>query len=498
MDYPETEKDIPKEGEIMEKPPRVRFAPSPTGLLHVGNARTALFNFLFARQQGGAFILRLEDTDAERSTPEAERTILEDLRWLGLDWDEGPEKPGEFGPYRQSERLEIYRRFANDLLEKGKAYRCYCTPEELEEKRKRFLAKGIPPKYDGRCRNLSPEEERALAAEGRPASLRFKVEARRVEFEDLVKGRVSYDALGIGDFIILRSDGIAPYNFAVVVDDALMKVTHVIRGEDHLTNTPRQILLSQALGFSPPKFGHLSMILGPDRSPLSKRHGATAVSHFREEGYLPQGLVNYLALLGWSSEDHQEIFGVEELIHKFSLKRVSRSSAIFDFDKLKWVNRAHMKALGAERILPRVSPFLKKAGIPVEEKSGDWVCASLDLFLGEADTLAALAEETKVFFDQGFSLESGAREVVAKKENQKVLQGFLEELSGVEEFTAERFKPFMASLGKRVERSGRGLYLPLRVALTGKTHGPELDRVLAVLGKERARQRVASALEKVE
>jgi nondiscriminating glutamyl-tRNA synthetase len=498
MDHPATEKVIPKEGQGMEKPPRVRFAPSPTGLLHVGNARTALFNFLLARQQGGTFILRMEDTDVERSTPEAEKAILEDLRWLGLDWDEGPEKPGEYGPYRQSERLEIYRRLATELLEKGKVYRCYCTPEELEEKRKRLLSRGIPPKYDGRCRNLSPEEEKALAESGRPASLRFKVEARRVEFEDLVKGRVSFDALGIGDFIILRSDGIAPYNFAVVVDDELMGVTHVLRGEDHLTNTPRQILLYQALGFSPPKFGHLSMILGPDRSPLSKRHGATAVSHFREEGYLPEALVNYLALLGWSSEDSQEILGVEELIKKFSLKRVSRSSAIFNFDKLKWVNRAHMKALGAEKIVPWVVPFLKKAGIPVEEKSGDWVRASVEPFLEEADTLAALAEETRIFFDEGFSLESGAQEVLAKKENQKVLQGFLEELPGVEEFTPENFKPFMVSLGKRVERSGRGLYLPLRMALTGKSHGPELDKILAVLGKERSRQRVATALKKME
>ncbi|MCX5907732.1 MAG: glutamate--tRNA ligase, partial [Deltaproteobacteria bacterium] len=469
MDHQETEKVLPKEGQAMEKPTRVRFAPSPTGLLHVGNARTALFNYLFARQQGGTFILRLEDTDAERSTREAEATILEDLHWLGLDWDEGPEKPGAYGPYRQSERLEIYRRFANELLEKGKVYRCYCTPEELEEKRKRFLARGVPPKYDGRCRNLMAEEEKALVAEGRRASLRFKVEARRVEFEDLVKGRVSFDGLGIGDFIVLRSDGGAPYNFAAVVDDELMQVSHVIRGEDHLTNTPRQILLYQALGFPLPRFAHLSMILGPDRSPLSKRHGATAVAHFREEGYLPQALVNYLAMLGWSSEDGQEIFEIGEMVKKFSLKRVSRSSAIFDFDKLNWVNRAHLKALGGEKIVPLASPFLKKAGIPVEEKTGESIRASLEPFLEEANTLAQLAEEAKIFFDEGFLLESSAQEVLAKKENQKVLQGFIEELKAVEEFTPEKFKPFVTRLGKRVERSGQGLYLPLRVALTGKT-----------------------------
>lgn len=236
----------------MEERIRVRFAPSPTGLLHVGNARTALFNFLFARQKGGTFIVRLEDTDLERSTIEAESAILQDLRWLGLDWDEGPGQPGAYGPYRQSERLGVYRRYAGELLEKGKAYRCYCTLEELEEKRKRSLAKGIPPLYDGHCRNLTPEEEQALSAAGRPASLRFKVEARTIEFQDLVKGRVSFDGQRIGDFIILRSDGGAPYNFAVVVDDGLMAITHVIRGEDHLTNTPRQLLLYKTLGFLPP------------------------------------------------------------------------------------------------------------------------------------------------------------------------------------------------------------------------------------------------------
>ncbi len=300
----------------MEEQIRVRFAPSPTGLLHVGNARTALFNFLFARQMKGTFILRLEDTDAERSTAEAEKAILEDLRWLGLDWDEGPDRNGDFGPYRQSERLEIYRRYAQDILEKGQAYRCYCTPEELEEKRKRFLARGIPPKYDGRCRHLTPEEERSFMEAGRPASLRFLVQARRVDFEDLVKGRMSFDGHGIGDFTLLRSDGTATYNFAVVVDDALMQVTHVIRGEDHLTNTSRQVLLYQTLGFPLPKFAHLSMILGPDRSPLSKRHGATSVAHFREEGILTGALANYLALLGWSAEDGQEIFDLEELTKK--------------------------------------------------------------------------------------------------------------------------------------------------------------------------------------
>ncbi len=480
----------------MEEGLRVRFAPSPSGLLHVGNARTALFNFLFARKMGGAFLLRLEDTDVERSTPEAEKTILEDLHWLSLDWDEGPGRPGNYGPYRQSERLEIYRRYALQLLEKGQAYRCYCTMEELEEKRKRSLAKGVPPRYDGHCRHLKPEEERALAAGGRRASLRFKVEARTVEFEDLVKGRVSFDGQGIGDFIILRSDGLAPYNFAVVVDDRLMEITHVIRGEDHLTNTARQLILYKALGISAPKFAHLPMILGPDRTPLSKRHGATAVAHFREEGYLPEALVNYLALLGWTSEDGREIFTLEELAQRFSLERVSRSSAVFDFEKLKWVNRAHLKGLHGRRVLELAGPFLQRSGINVAEKKEPWLTAVLEAVWDEVDTLSQLPDRLKIFFDEGWTMESEAERLLAEEENRKVVRGLEEELKTVEEVTPENYGPLLSSLAKRIGLSGRNLYMPLRAALTGKTRGPELQKVFILLGKEQALKRAQSALQR--
>jgi nondiscriminating glutamyl-tRNA synthetase len=480
----------------MEPRIRVRFAPSPTGLLHVGNARTALFNYLFARKMGGTFILRLEDTDVERSTAEAEKTILEDLRWLGLDWDEGPGRPGQHGPYRQSERREIYRRYAFQLQEKGHAYPCYCTPEELEEKRKRSLAKGVPPKYDGRCRNLRPEEAQTLSAAGRPASLRFRVDVRSVEFEDLVKGRVSFDGQGIGDFIILRSDGLAPYNFAVVVDDGLMEISHVIRGEDHLTNTARQLILYQALDFPPPKFAHLPLILGPDRAPLSKRHGATAVAHFREEGYLPEALVNYLSLLGWSSEDGQEIFSLEDLARVFSLARISRSSAIFDFEKLKWVNRAHMKGLSGRKSLELAWPFLQKSGINMEGRNEPWLAAALEAVWAEVDTLSQLADRLKIFFDEGWSLEPEAEQLLAREENRKVVQGLEEELRGVEEVNSDNYRKILSSLGKRVGLSGRGLYMPLRAALTGKTRGPELEKVFILLGKEKALQRAESALQR--
>ena len=469
----------------MEERVRVRFAPSPTGQLHVGNARTALYNFLFARKMDGTFVLRLEDTDLERSTEEAERAILEDLTWLGLEWDEGPNRPGAYGPYRQSERLELYRRHAQILLEKGEAYRCYCTPEVLEEKRNRAIARGIPPKYDGCCRYLSEEEERVWVESGRPFSLRYRVDARNILFEDLVKNRMSFDGQKIGDFVILRSDGVAPYNFAVVIDDALMEITHGIRGEDHLANTARQILLYKALGFNPPKFAHLSMILGPDRSPLSKRHGATAVDYFREEGYLPEALVNYLALLGWSAEDGQEIFKLEDLVQRFSLKRVSRSSAVFDLDKLKWVNRAHLKVLSGEEALLRALPFLRQQ-------------EALEAVWGEVDTLRQLPEKLRLFIKDEISLHPEAEHLLAKKESQRVLRGFAEELSTVEKLTSENSVQMLAALGKKLKITGRDLYLPVRVAVTGQTHGPELEKIFVLLGKDRLVRRVEAVMQRGE
>jgi nondiscriminating glutamyl-tRNA synthetase len=476
---------------------RVRFAPSPTGLLHVGNARTALFNFLFARQRGGAFILRLEDTDRERSTAEAEKAILEDLRWIGLEWDEGPDHPGARGPYRQSERGETYRRYAEDLLKNGLAYRCYCTPEELEEKRKFSLAKGIPPMYDGRCRHLKPEEEQTLIQSGRLPSLRFRVDGRSVEFDDLVRGRMSFDGRKIGDFVILRSEGIAPYNFAVVIDDALMEVTHVIRGEDHLANTARQLLLYRALGFAPPRFAHLSMILGSDRAPLSKRHGVTAVSHFREAGYLPEGLVNYLALLGWSPEDGNEIFSLEELIRKFSLERISRGPAVFDREKLNWVNRAHLKGIPGEKALNLALPFLRDAGVNPDGMAKPWLQAALETVWGEVDTLGGLADRLRFFFDEGWALHPEAEKLLAQEEPRKVIQGLEEELRSVEEVTPENYRTLLSSLGKRLKVSGRRLYMPLRAALTGQTHGPELEKVFVLLGKEKIMRRADSILQRI-
>ena len=373
---------------------RVRFAPSPTGHLHVGNVRTALFNWLLARGRNGTFILRIEDTDADRSTVESDATILEDLRWLGLDWDEGPEIGGPVGPYRSSERLGTYQAHARVLLDKGCAYYCFCTPEQLDAERKEALAEGLPPKYSGRCAQIALADARQRVQAGEPAAVRFRTpEQREVIFNDLVRGSIRFHTDVIGDQVLLRSDGYPAYNFAVVVDDGLMGVTHVVRGEDHISNTPRQILIHEALGFAPPEFGHVAMVLGPDHTKLSKRHGAVSVDEFREKGYLPEALLNYLALLSWSpggsgragaaeSTAGQELMPLAEMAKRFSLSDVGHSASVFDEDKLAWVNRHYLKGADPERLarvvcsLPRtqglhqrpVEP--RRAGVPRRHRAG--------------------------------------------------------------------------------------------------------------------------------
>ncbi|MGE5816026.1 MAG: glutamate--tRNA ligase, partial [Acidobacteriota bacterium] len=342
---------------------RVRFAPSPTGHLHVGNARTALFNWLLARGHDGSFILRIEDTDAERSTHESELAIIDDLRWLGLEWDEGPDVQGPHGPYRQSERLHLYASYAKDLILAGQAYYCFCSATRLEAERQAALAAGRPPRYSGRCRSIPPEEAEARVESGAPAVVRFKVpETGDVVFKDLVRGDVRFSLEVIGDPVLVRSDGRPAYNFAVVIDDALMEVTHVIRGEDHISNTPRQLLLYRALGFKPPQFAHLALVMGPDHTPLSKRHGATSVAEFREKGYLPEALVNYLALIGWSPGENEELLPVAELARRFSLEAVGHSAGVFDEEKLAWVNRHYMKLADPLRISVEAMRYFQRLG----------------------------------------------------------------------------------------------------------------------------------------
>ena len=382
---------------------RVRFAPSPTGYVHVGNARTALFNWLFARHHGGAFVLRIEDTDAERSKPEYERQLMEDLRWFGLDWDEGPDKGGPFGPYRQSERSAIYAEYAEKLIAQGDAYYCFCSAEQLEAERQEELKAGRQPRYSGRCAKLAPREALRRRAAGEPAAVRLKIVESSFFWNDRVHGPTSISSDVIGDPILVRSEGLPAYNYAVVIDDHLMEITHVIRGDDHISNTPRQLALYRALGWEPPEFAHLSTILGPDRTRLSKRHGATSMESFREMGILPEALRNYLALLGWSPADGKtEILSPEELVKQFSLDHITKSPAVFDNDKLNWLNRHYMKECPPRRLAELAAPVYAGCRPDRPAPGPDvlaWIERVLDAVLKNISLLSELPEAARIVFD---------------------------------------------------------------------------------------------------
>lgn len=467
---------------------RVRFAPSPTGHLHIGGARTALFNLLFARRHGGTFILRIEDTDLKRSSYESEEVIIRDLQWLGIDWDEGVVKGGEFGPYRSTERRHIYKEYVDKLLKEGKAYYCYCTPEELEEERKNLLKKGQMPRYMGKCRCLSPEEIKAFEEQGRKPVIRFKVpDDQLIVVDDMVRGKVEFDSSGIGDFVIVKSDGIPVYNFAVVIDDYLMKITHVIRGEEHLSNTPRQILIYDALGMEIPKFAHVSLILGKDRTKMSKRHGATWVEQYRDEGYLPEAIINFLALLGWSPESEQEIFSMEELCRQFSLDRVAKNPAVFDIDKLKWMNGHYIRNSSTERITEMAIPYLLKAGYIKErdaEERFSWLNDIVDAVKESLTVVSEVAEKTRLFFEDFVSPEDDeAREVLKQDHIPHLIEVFREKVKQAPEVDEGFLNRVFKEIQKETGIKGRKLFMPVRVLLTGQTHGPELGRILMILGK---------------
>ncbi len=455
---------------------RTRFAPSPTGYLHIGGARTALFNWLFARHHRGSFILRIEDTDVERSTEEATQAILDAMEWLGLKWDEGP--------YFQSKRLHLYREHVERLLERGLAYRCYCTPEELEERRKRALEEGRPPRYDGRCRDRKDRPDL-------PHAIRFKVPRNGATIvRDLIKGTVSFDHSEIEDLVILRSDGMPTYNLCVVVDDALMGITHVIRGDDHLNNTPKQILLYEAFGYKVPEFAHVPMILGPDRTRLSKRHGATSVTAYREMGYLPEAMVNYLVRLGWSYGD-QEIFSVEELIEKFSLENVGRSSAVFNPEKLLWLNAHYIKEKDDRELAELLVPFLEKRGYRAR---GDERLPKIVKTLKErAKTLEEMAEMADFYFAEEIEYDEEARKRFLTPERLEIFDALIEGLSGLEEFTEKGiegvFRRIMEEKGLKLGK----LAQPVRVAVTGRTVSPGIFETLEALGKERTIKRLKKA-----
>jgi glutamyl-tRNA synthetase/nondiscriminating glutamyl-tRNA synthetase len=454
---------------------RVRFAPSPTGHLHVGNARTALYNWLLARRHGGRFVLRIEDTDAERSSAESERAILDDLRWLGLSWDEGPDTGGSFAPYRQSERLPRYRAVADGLIARGLAYPCFCSPELLDAERRAALAGGRAPKYSGRCRALAPADAAGRLASGEPAAIRFAVTpGRDVTFRDLVRGDVTVTTDVIGDPVLVRSTGVPAYNFAVVVDDVEMAITHVIRGEDHISNTSRQVLLYEAMGAALPAFGHLSLVLGPDHAPLSKRHGATSVAEFRDRGYLPEALVNYLALLGWSPGRDQEILPLADMAARFDLATVSHSAAVFDTAKLAWMNRHYMKEAAPRRLAQDAMPYFVKAGVLTDGAAGlAYVESILPMVLGSVDRLEEMPDRAACVFQ--WRVDRAADLVAGEADGPAVARQLAHALRAAGPLNRESFRAAAKQVGQATGLKGRALFHPIRSLLTAAESGPELD-----------------------
>jgi glutamyl-tRNA synthetase len=469
---------------------RCRFAPAPSGSIHVGNARSALFSWLYARGRGGTFVLRIEDTDASRVSQAAVGGVLDDLRWLGLDWDEGPEVGGPHGPYRQSERLGIYRDAVDRLLADGRAYRCYCTPEELEERRRAALERGEPPGYDGRCRELTKADVARFEAEGRPAAVRFRMPEGPWVVEDLVKGTVRFGPGQLRDFVLLRSDGTPVFLLAVAVDDLLMGITHVVRGDDLLASAPRNAAVIEALGGVPPAYAHVPLVLGPDGRPLSKRHGSTSVEAFREQGYLPEALVNYLALLGWSKDDHTTFMDREELVASFDLERVSSNPAVFDVEKLTWMNTHYIQQLGDDELAARCLRFLTGAGLSVDPLT---LRAAMPLVRERMRTLAEAPGLLRFLFTDDVVPDERAATVIAKAP-EGYLKAAAEALDDLEGWDATSIAAALDALA-----AGAGLgrtkgWQPVRAAVTGSTVSPPLPESLELLGRARtvARLRAVS------
>jgi len=474
---------------------RTRFAPSPTGHLHIGGARTALFNYLFAKRYGGKFILRIEDTDLERSSIESEKVIIESLKWLGIEWDEGVEVGGPHGPYRSTERVDIYKKYVDVLFEKGYAYHCYCSEEELEAQRQQLLSQGQMPRYLGKCRNLTEEQKRRFEQEGRKPTVRFKVpEGVKIVVHDLVRGDVEFMSDDIGDFVIVKSDGIPTYNFAVVIDDHLMKISHVIRGEEHLSNTPRQILIYNALDFNLPQFAHVSLILGKDRTKMSKRHGSTWVEQYKEQGYLKEGLINFLALLGWSPPEDKEIFDMEYLIENFSLDRVSKNPAIFDIDKLNYINSQHIKLKSLDELTQMCIPYLIEAGYVTQkdaEEKFEWLKKIVKSVYEGLDYLSQIKDKVDIFFNNEVKIEEDEAKEVLKWEHVKhLISVFEDKIKNVENLNSDSIKMLFKEIQKETGYKGKNLFMPIRVVLTGKTHGPELVEIIEIVGKENILKRL--------
>jgi nondiscriminating glutamyl-tRNA synthetase len=484
----------------MAKEVRVRYAPSPTGHLHIGGARTALFNYLYARSQNGKFIVRIEDTDVKRNVQGGEENQLNYLKWLGINWDESTDKDGGYGPYRQTDRLEIYKKYWQELVDQGLAYKCYVTEEELEKEREEQTERGETPHYSGKHRNLTAEECQAFEAEGLTPSIRFKVPENKVySFEDIVKGKISFESEGIGDFVIVKKDGIPTYNFAVVIDDHLMEISHVLRGEEHISNTPRQQMIYDAFGWDAPAFGHMSLIVNEQRKKLSKRDESIVqfIEQYRDFGYLPETLFNFIALLGWSPEGEEEIFSNEELIAIFDTKRLSKSPAVFDTEKLAWMNQEYIKKLAIPELVELALPHLQKANLlpnHLSEQQKEWATQLIALFQEKLRFGAEIVELASLFFEDEIEYNEEAREVLQGEQVPEVAQAFATKLRELETFDAEHIQAAIKGIQKETGHKGKHLFMPIRVMSSGQIHGPDLIQTIFLLGREKVIQRAESIL----
>jgi len=467
---------------------RLRFAPSPTGFLHIGNARTAMLNYLIKQKYQGTLILRIEDTDRERSTRESEESIMEDLRWLGIQWDEGPDVGGSCGPYRQSERFDIYRHYTEALLETGAAYHCYCTPDELEAMRQEAPHKSFV--YPGRCRDLSNAEVDRFKAEGRIPTVRFRIpDGETVIVKDLIKGEISFNSENIGgDFIIVRSDGSPVYNYIVIIDDALMEITHVIRGEDHLSNTPKQILIARALNLPVPEYAHHALVLGPDRTKLSKRHGITSVQRYREAGYLPEAVLNYTSMLGWATESGDEILPLTDIFNQIDIQKLSGSAAIFDFQKLRWMNGNYIRTAPPDRITDLFIPYIQAAGYNTDELQRDWLENVVSLLRLKCEILSDIQSLIGFFLDDIIEPDEEADRLLREEHGRAVITAAHRTIHNITEENFARLLP--EQIKEETGLKGKKLFLPLRAILTGRLEGPELDKSMPLIGIDRCRRRI--------
>ncbi|MCJ7843363.1 glutamate--tRNA ligase [Lederbergia sp. NSJ-179] len=479
---------------------RVRYAPSPTGHLHIGNARTALFNYLFARNAGGKFIIRIEDTDQKRNIEGGEQSQLSYLKWLGIDWDESIDKDGGYGPYRQSERNSIYKKYYEELLNRGLAYKCYCTEDELEAEREAQLARGEMPRYSGKCAHLTQEDREKLEAEGRKPSIRFKVPAGKTyTFKDMVKDDVAFDSDGIGDFVIVKKNGIPTYNFAVAIDDHLMDISHVLRGDDHISNTPKQLMIFEAFDWTPPVYGHMTLIVNENRKKLSKRDESIIqfIEQYADLGYLPEALFNFITLLGWSPQGEEEIFSKEEFIQIFDANRLSKSPALFDQQKLLWMNNQYMKELDLGKVVALSLPHLVKAGLvraEMDAEEENWVRNVIALYQEQMSYGAEIVELSQMFFQDEIEYDEASKAVLEEEQVPEVLAAIKKIVESLEPFEAAEIKKAIKAVQKETGHKGKKLFMPIRVAVTGQTHGPELPNTIELLGKEKIINRIERLL----